>query len=84
MKIDVVIPVKNGRDTLAECIEGILSQKIDHEVEILVIDSGSTARTEWMAAPMRCEDDRSKRSTRSIHRSTERSLKRCWVPSRGV
>ena len=42
MKISVVIPVKNGAGTLRECLEGIFSQKIDHPLEVLAVDSGST------------------------------------------
>ena len=42
-KISVVIPVKNGRSTLAACLEGILAQTVP--AEIIVIDSGSTDGT---------------------------------------
>lgn len=38
----MVIPVKNGADTLAECLEGVFSQKIDCDLEVLAVDSGST------------------------------------------
>ena len=41
--ISVVVPVKNGRTTLAACIEGILEQTLPSE--IIVIDSGSTDDT---------------------------------------
>ncbi|MFH1999663.1 MAG: glycosyltransferase [Planctomycetota bacterium] len=45
MKVSIVIPVKNGEDTLQECLEGIFSQEIDFDLELLVIDSGSTDRS---------------------------------------
>jgi rhamnosyltransferase len=40
--ISVVIPVKNGGSDLARCLEGILRQEIDDEVEVVVVDSGSS------------------------------------------
>lgn len=40
--ISVVIPVKNGSDGLVRCLDGIRSQLTDEEVEIVVVDSGST------------------------------------------
>lgn len=45
MKISVIVPIKNGEPFLKECIEGLLAQKIDHELEVVVIDSGSTDRS---------------------------------------
>ena len=43
MRVSVVIPVKNGRATLAVCLEAILAQTVPSE--IIVIDSGSTDGT---------------------------------------
>jgi len=40
--ISVVIPVKNGGDDLVRCLAGIERQRIDEEVEVVVVDSGST------------------------------------------
>lgn len=40
--ISVVIPVKNGGEDLARCLAGIAAQKLDEDVEIVVVDSGST------------------------------------------
>jgi rhamnosyltransferase len=40
--ISVVIPVKDGGAELARCLAGIGMQRVDEEVEIVVIDSGST------------------------------------------
>lgn len=39
--ITVVIPVKNGAQTLANCIDSIQRQKLNGEIEIIVIDSES-------------------------------------------
>jgi rhamnosyltransferase len=40
--LSVVIPVKNGGSDLERCLDAILMQKLDDEVEIVVVDSGST------------------------------------------
>lgn len=40
--ISVVIPVKDGGEELERCLDGIRSQLIDDDVEIVVVDSGST------------------------------------------
>jgi rhamnosyltransferase len=40
--ISIVIPVKNGGGDLARCFDGIAAQVVGEEVEIVVIDSGST------------------------------------------
>jgi rhamnosyltransferase len=40
--ISVVIPVKNGGADLVRCLEAIRGQDVDEEVEIVVIDSGSS------------------------------------------
>lgn len=39
--ISIVIPVKDGGDDLVRCLEAIARQRIDHEVEVVVVDSGS-------------------------------------------
>jgi rhamnosyltransferase len=39
--ISVVIPVKNGGADLERCLAGIAMQRIDEEVEVIVVDSGS-------------------------------------------
>ncbi|KAA3622611.1 MAG: glycosyltransferase [Proteobacteria bacterium] len=42
----VVIPVRNGADTIGACVESILdSDQRPYETEILVVDNGSTDRT---------------------------------------
>lgn len=40
--ISVVIPVKDGGADLDRCLAGIAAQRIDEEVEVVVVDSGST------------------------------------------
>ena len=40
--ISVVVPVKNGGEDLARCLAGIAAQRVDEEVEVVVVDSGST------------------------------------------
>ena len=40
--ISVVIPVKNGGVDLVRCLEAIARQDVDDEVEVVVVDSGST------------------------------------------
>ncbi|MGH3077389.1 MAG: glycosyltransferase, partial [Gaiellaceae bacterium] len=40
--ISVVIPVKDGGLDLVRCLEAIAAQEIDEEVEVVVVDSGST------------------------------------------
>jgi rhamnosyltransferase len=40
--ISVLIPVKDGGPDLVRCLEAIATQKVDDEVEVVVVDSGST------------------------------------------
>ena len=40
--ISVVIPVKNGGADLRRCLDGIAPQRADEEIEVVVVDSGST------------------------------------------
>ncbi|HUF01663.1 MAG TPA: glycosyltransferase family A protein, partial [Gaiellaceae bacterium] len=40
--ISVVIPVKDGGSDLVRCLEAIRRQQVDDEVEIVVVDSGSS------------------------------------------
>jgi rhamnosyltransferase len=40
--ISVIIPVRNGGQVLRRCLEAIGAQRVDDEVEILVVDSSST------------------------------------------
>ena len=43
--ISVVVPVKNGGADLVRCLEAIGGQRLDDEVEVVVVDSGSTDRS---------------------------------------
>lgn len=45
IKISIVIPVKNGSTTIADCLNAIRNQTIYKECEIIIIDSGSTDGT---------------------------------------
>jgi glycosyltransferase involved in cell wall biosynthesis len=47
--ISVILPVKNGADHLRRCLDGIKRQRVDHEVETVVIDSGSRDDTVGIA-----------------------------------
>lgn len=40
--ISVVIPVKDGGSGLIGCLEAVRAQALDEEVEVIVVDSGST------------------------------------------
>ena len=40
--ISIVIPVKNGGDDLRRCLSGIAAQRVEDDVEVVVVDSGST------------------------------------------
>jgi rhamnosyltransferase len=40
--ISVVIPVKDGGGDLVRCLDGIAGQEIEEEVEVVVVDSGSS------------------------------------------
>jgi rhamnosyltransferase len=40
--ISVLIPVKNGGAELARCLDAIQRQRLDAELEVVVVDSGST------------------------------------------
>jgi rhamnosyltransferase len=48
--ISVVIPVKNGGEDLARCLDAVRAQDIDQTVEIVVVDSGSQDRSLAVAA----------------------------------
>lgn len=42
MKIDVIMPVYNAARYVTEAIENVLGQVTDHELELIVMDDGST------------------------------------------
>ena len=43
--ISVVIPVKNGIDTLPSCLDGLFRQTVKDRMEVIAMDSGSTDGT---------------------------------------
>ena len=43
--ISIVIPTKNAENTISQCIKGIMQQTLFDQVEIIIIDTGSTDRT---------------------------------------
>jgi rhamnosyltransferase len=47
--ISIVIPVKNGGDDLRRCLSGIAAQRVEDEVEVVVVDSGSTDGSDALA-----------------------------------
>jgi glycosyltransferase involved in cell wall biosynthesis len=52
MKYTVIVPVFNGEDTIGECIKSLLDQRgVTHgeDYSILVVDDGSTDRTQKIA-----------------------------------
>lgn len=44
-KISVVIPIKNGEQTLVKCLHSITTQTIASQIEIIVLDSQSTDKS---------------------------------------
>ncbi len=40
--LSVVIPVKNGGSDLERCLRAIAAQQVDEEVEVVIVDSGSS------------------------------------------
>ncbi|HYT24113.1 MAG TPA: glycosyltransferase [Candidatus Polarisedimenticolia bacterium] len=45
IETSIVIPTKNGAKDIGECLEAVYSQKDVGQVEVLVVDSGSTDNT---------------------------------------
>ncbi|MBU1120666.1 glycosyltransferase family 2 protein, partial [Candidatus Micrarchaeota archaeon] len=43
--ISVIIPTFNAEKTIKDCINSILKQKINEEIELIVVDDGSNDRT---------------------------------------
>ena len=43
--ISIIIPVKNGSDTIVSCLDAIFKQTLISKTEVIIIDSGSTDGT---------------------------------------
>ena len=48
--LSIVIPVKNGGPDLPRCLDGIAAQDVGEEVEVVVVDSGSSDGSAELAA----------------------------------
>jgi rhamnosyltransferase len=48
--VSVVIPVKNGASTIGQCLEALYAQTLARQMEVILIDSGSTDDTAAIAA----------------------------------
>lgn len=47
--ISIVIPARNEERYLAECLEAIAAQRTQRRIEVIVVDNGSTDRTQEIA-----------------------------------
>ena len=56
-KIDILLPVKNGKDFLAESIDSVLAQTVQ-DWRLLVLDHGSTDGSREMAEAYHARDPR--------------------------
>ncbi|MGI8557961.1 MAG: glycosyltransferase family 2 protein [Solirubrobacteraceae bacterium] len=56
--ITVIIPARDGGAHLARCLESIVHQDVDHEVEIVVVDSGSVDGSDALARSFGARVDR--------------------------
>jgi len=50
--ISVLIPVKDGGSDLVRCLEAIAAQNVDDQVEVVVVDSGSSDGSPDRARPL--------------------------------
>ncbi len=58
-KVSVIVPVYNAEDFLLRCINSIQSQSLS-DIEIVIIDDGSTDKTSMMCSNLMNEDERIK------------------------
>lgn len=49
-KISIIIPAYNEEKNIAKCIEAMLKQKSSHQIEIIVVNDGSTDKTRDIAS----------------------------------
>ena len=59
MKLSIIIPVYNVKDYLYECIDSVICQN-DADIEIILIDDGSTDGSGEICDEYACEDSRIK------------------------
>lgn len=59
VKLSIIIPVYNGEDTIEKCLNSILGQ-ISNESEVIIVDDGSTDKTNSICSKIVCEDSRIK------------------------
>jgi len=45
LNASVIVLTKNGEETISKCLEGVFSQKSEHQFEVIILDSGSTDAT---------------------------------------
>jgi len=45
MKVSVVIPVYNEEENIIKCLDSLISQQTKHDLEIILVDNGSTDQT---------------------------------------
>ena len=55
MKIDVVLPVFNAEGKLERCLQGITKQRSEADINILIVDGGSSDRTVSIAEKYGCD-----------------------------
>ena len=68
MKFSVIIPVYNGEKFIAQSVESIIEQSY-HDIELIVIDDGSTDRTAEVVAKIIAENPTKEIIFRSIQNS---------------
>ena len=57
-KISVIIPVHNGQDYMEGCVDSVLSQQSDdYELDIIIIDDGSTDNSAAICEALRAQHD---------------------------
>lgn len=77
-KLSVIIPAWNSEDTIAPCLDSVFAQTMT-DVEVIVVDDGSTDRTIERCAPFR---DRITLIS-EVHRGSNGARNRGWRDARG-
>lgn len=58
MKLSVIIPVYNSKNNLKELFESILSAKLDNQIEVILVDDGSTDGSSELCDTLADQDER--------------------------